>query len=261
MQLEIRTKTPATRTHTTPILFVHGMFHAAWCWSEYFQPYFAERGYVTHALSLRGHGASPGREHLRWTPLADYVADVAQVVAALPEPPVLVGHSMGGMVVQKHLATHPAPAVVLLGSASPNGVLFSTWRFGLRHPLAILRVGLALRVFPMVRAPGLYRDGFFSDALPEAALLRYHEQVQDESFRAMLDLMAPGFARPKAKTPLLVLGSADDALISPPAVEATARAFGVPAYLFSGMGHAMMLDVGWQAVADRILGWLEAQGL
>jgi len=83
MQLEIITQEPPAKPHPTPILFVHGAWHGAWCWAEHFLPHFAERGYSAHALSLRGHGASAGRAQLRRTRIADYVADVAQVAGQL----------------------------------------------------------------------------------------------------------------------------------------------------------------------------------
>ena len=80
MQLELVHRQPETLASATPILFVHGAWHAAWCWDEYFLPYFAQHGYASYALSLRGHGSSQGKERLRWWRIADYVADVAQVV-------------------------------------------------------------------------------------------------------------------------------------------------------------------------------------
>jgi pimeloyl-ACP methyl ester carboxylesterase len=97
MKLEMIKEEGVGEAHPTPILFVHGMWHAAWCWEEYFMPYFAQHGYDCYALSLRGHGGSEGRERLRWTPLSAYVSDVAQVVDQIEGQPVLVGHSMGGM--------------------------------------------------------------------------------------------------------------------------------------------------------------------
>ena len=126
MKLEVITREPEGNARTTPILFVHGMFHGAWCWEEHFLPFFAQRGYAAHALSLRGHAGSEGCERLRWTSLADYVSDLGQVVNQLPRPPVLVGHSMGGMITQKYLQSHQSPAAVLLASISPIGLL--SWR-------------------------------------------------------------------------------------------------------------------------------------
>ncbi|GFG78295.1 hypothetical protein MPRG_15710 [Mycobacterium paragordonae] len=55
-----------------PLLFVHGGWHGAWCW-ENFLDYFADAGYRAVAVSLRGHGASPGPASLRWCAMSDYL--------------------------------------------------------------------------------------------------------------------------------------------------------------------------------------------
>jgi pimeloyl-ACP methyl ester carboxylesterase len=58
-----------------------------------------------------------------------------------------------------------------------------------------------------------------------------------------------------------VLGGANDAGISPGEIEATAHRHNTRAEIFPNMAHAMMLESGWQVVADRILYWLNEQGL
>jgi alpha-beta hydrolase superfamily lysophospholipase len=63
------------------------------------------------------------------------------------------------------------------------------------------------------------------------------------------------------KTPLLVLGAADDTIISPKEIEATGQAYGTKAEIFPGMAHDMMLEEGWQMVADRIVVWINSLGL
>jgi pimeloyl-ACP methyl ester carboxylesterase len=262
MQLEVIIREPVSNARPTPVLFVHGMWHAAWCWLEHFLPYFAQHGYVSHALSLRGHGASEGHERLCWTRLADYAADVAQVAGQLQKPLVLVGHSMGGMIVQKYLESHQAPAVVLLASAPPRGVLPATLRVARRHPLAFLKANLTLSLFPVIGTPSLAQEAFFSVDMPEEKLTAYFARMQDESYRAYLDMMGLDLPRPKQiKTPMLVLGAANDAFFSSGEIEATARAYSTQAEIFPDMAHDMMLETGWQAVADRILGWLSEQGL
>ena len=117
-----------------PLLFVHGAGHGAWCWAEHLLDFFAEHGFDSYALSLRDHGESGGRERLRWTSIADYVSDVEQVAAGLPREPVLVGHSLGGLVVQKYLEAHDAPAAVLLAPPSVRGLLGSALRTFREHP-------------------------------------------------------------------------------------------------------------------------------
>ena len=122
--LEIISRQPPAKVspRNTPLLFLHGAYAAAWCWDEHFLSYFAERGYASHALSFSGHGASPGRERLDSFGIDHYVADAAAVAAQLPAPPVLVGHSMGGLVAQKYLEQHEAAGVVLLASVPPQGL-------------------------------------------------------------------------------------------------------------------------------------------
>ena len=89
-ELEVLCRTPAGTARPTPLLFVHGAYTAAWCWDENFLPWFAEQGYAAYAVSLSGHGGSRGRAYLDSFSIADYVADVADVVAQLPAPPVLI---------------------------------------------------------------------------------------------------------------------------------------------------------------------------
>jgi pimeloyl-ACP methyl ester carboxylesterase len=236
------------------------MSHAAWCWAEHFLPYFAQHGYVSHALSLRGHGGSEGRERLRWTSLDEYVYDVAQVVSQMERPPVLVGHSMGGMIVQEYLESFNVPVAVLMASVPPRGVAQATLRVAMRHPLIFIRAILTMSMMPIFGAPRLVREALFSADMPEDMVMNYFSQLQDESFRAYLDMIGLSLPRvERVKTPLLVLGAADDRFISPEEIEATARAYHTQAEVFPRMAHDMMLEAGWQAVADRILGWLGMQ--
>jgi pimeloyl-ACP methyl ester carboxylesterase len=262
MKLEIIVQEPESATRSTPVLFVHGMWHGAWCWTEHFLPYFAQHNHPSYALSLRSHGASEGHERLRWASLADYVADVEQVVNKMEKVPVLIGHSMGGMIVQKYLESHQVPAAVLLASAPPKGLLAATLRVAGRHPLVFLKVNLTLSVYPVIGTPSLCREMLFSADMSEPEVEAYFARMQDESYRAYLDMMILNLPRPKrVKAPLLVLGAVNDKAISVGEVEATARAYGTQAELFPDMAHDMMLEAGWQAVADRVLSWLEEQGL
>lgn len=262
MNLEIITEKPGSVTHATPILFVHGMWHSASCWLENFMPYFAKHGYETHALSLRGHGGSDGHKRLRWTSIKEYVSDLEQVASQFKTPPVLVGHSMGGMIIQKYLEKHQVPAGILLASSSPKGVLPGTLRFIRRHPLLFLKVNIMMSMAPIVATPALAREVFFSADMPENKLQDYFEKLEGESFRAYMDLLGLNLPNPKqVKTPLLVLGAEDDKMISTKEVIATGKAYGTEAELFPNMAHGMMLEEGWQSVADRILGWLEKQQL
>ena len=127
-KLEIVSRLPAKPlADAPPLLFIHGAFCGAWCWEELFLDWYAARGYAAHALSLRGHGKSPGREQLDSLSIQDYVDDVAAAVERLPAPPVLIGHSMGGFVAQKYLENHDSPAAVLMCSVPPQGLMASAF--------------------------------------------------------------------------------------------------------------------------------------
>jgi pimeloyl-ACP methyl ester carboxylesterase len=120
LKLEVVERFSKVATQPTPLLFVHGMFVGAWCWDEFFLPFFSENGYRAVALSLRGHAGSEGQPGIGWYSIDDYVKDVEQVASQLRTPPVIIGCSMGGFITQKYLETHDAPAAVLLVSAPPT---------------------------------------------------------------------------------------------------------------------------------------------
>jgi len=260
MKLEMISRYPAGEQCPTPLLFVHGTLHTAACWDVYFLDYFAQHGYASHALSLRGHGNSEGREKLRWARIADFVEDVANTVQQLPSPPILIGHSMGGFIIQKYLEDHDAPAAVLLSSASPAGLLPTAIRTARRQPWIFAKVNLTLSLKPFISTPQLVGEAFFSSDLPEDKLVEYWKQTQDDSFMAFLDMIGLDLPNPeKVKTPLLVLGAARDNMIGPREVEATARAYNTKAEIIADVAHNSMLELRWQSVAERILTWLNEQ--
>lgn len=258
--LELVSRQPEIKTQKTPLLFVHGAWHGAWCWDEYFLPYFADHGYEAYAVSLRGHGGSPGPRRLSWVSTADYVADVAAAVRRLTAPPVIIGHSLGGFVVQKYLQRYYAPAAVLLASAPPKPILRTTFQVIRHAPLAFLRVNLGLDLYPVVGTPELAGAFLFSTDMPKEKVAAYHGRLQSESYRAYLDMLGLSLPHPKqVKTPVLVLGAANDAVFSVAEVEETAAAYHTQARIFPNMAHDMMLEAGWQSVADAILAWLGSE--
>lgn len=262
MKLEIISKHPGESRHPTPLLFIHGMLHGAWCWDVHFLDYFAQHGFAGHAVNLRGHGDSDGRERLRWTRIADYVEDVASAIRQLPSPPVLIGHSMGGFVIQKYLEDDHAAGAVLLSSPPPAGLVRTTFRIARRRPFVFARVNLTLSLLPVIATPQLAREAFFSADLPDEELHAYWQLMQDESYMAFLDMVALDLPTPaKVKTPLLILGAARDNMLTPREVAATARAYDTQAEIIPDVAHNSMLELRWQTVAERILVWLKERNL
>lgn len=262
LRLEVLSCIPEGQPKRPPLLFVHGGFVGAWCWAEHFLPYFADHGYEAHALSLRGHGASPGREMLRWASLGDYVEDVRQVAQQLAEPPVLIGHSMGGMVVQKYLERYPAAGAVLLASVPPHGVLPSSVGLALRDPELFQLLHLFHAGGPRFASLHGAKRILFSADMPLDAVARHVMRLQPESHRVVIDMSWADLRRPvrRPAIPPLVLGGEHDALFPPDEVDRTARAFGTRAAILPALAHVMMLETRWQTAADHILEWLDGWG-
>lgn len=260
--LEVLSQKPTGPARPTPVLFVHGAWHAAWCW-ENFLPYFAQRGYEAHALSLRGHGHSAGREAIRWHSAArGYVADVAQVAQALRTPPVVIGHSMGGYVVQKYLEQYSAPLGVLLASIPVTGLVGFAMRYATRHPRHFLLANLQLDPRVLINTPELVHEALFSARVPRAEVMRHYERLQSESVLMQWETLVLALPRPaRVKTPMLVMAAEQDQLFTVDEARLTARAYHAQIEIFPNMAHNLMLEPGWENVAERILEWLEDHNL
>lgn len=240
-----------------PLLFVHGAWHGAWCWEEHFLPYFSQRGYDCYALSLRGHGKSGGRQKLRWSSIGDYVADLRQVAESLSEEPLIIGHSMGGLIAQKYLERYSARGAALLASVPSSGALQSTLRTLRNSPMTMLRVVATRSLYPLIESPEAARWAFFSEEMDEETVRRYHQKLGDESFAALLGMLFTALPRPrKIKAPLLILGAERDTIFTVSEIENTARSYGTRAEIIPDIAHDMMLERNWRQAADRIGDWL-----
>jgi pimeloyl-ACP methyl ester carboxylesterase len=260
--LEVIDEGECCPTHPVPLLFVHGGWHGAWCWDEHFLDFFADNGFRAAAVSLRGHGKSDIEQPLNTCSIADYVDDVRAAAELLGGSPVVIGHSMGGYVVQKYLHTADAPAGVLMASAPPQGAGAASLRMMRRHPWAVLRTNTFGSTHDVVRTPRLARGHLFCRHTPRQIVDDCVARLQPESALAMKQMMSNKRVRPDlVATPLLVLGADEDGAFNRGEVSATATAYRSDAEFFPTMGHNMMLEPGWRAVAERIANWLESRGL
>lgn len=247
--LEILERQPASDQGLAPLLFVHGLGHGAWCW-EHWLDAAAEAGHPAYAVSLRGHAGSGGR--LRTARLSDYVDDVVRTAESLPGRPVLVGHSMGGLVVQKALARYAAPAAVLVATVPSRPALGSLALIARQHPGDAARV-LVGGSLPM-RAEYLFTD------LPATEARRHTERCGPESPLAQFQLLLHRAAKPAlGAPPVLVLGTPDDRLVPLGDVRATARRYAASMLEFPGLGHDLMLDARWREPFDAMRSWLSAE--
>lgn len=293
--LEVLVRSPQEPKHETPLLFVHGAFVGAWCWDEHFLQFFADAGYAAHAVSLSGHGGSRGRERLDTLSIADYVNDVREVAERMPVHPVLIGHSMGGFVVQKYLERHHAPAAVMMCPVPPQGLMASA--FGLLFSRPSLLRDLNSMMGGGRTSYETMREAMFAQEIAFEDLKRFSRLSQPESHRAIWDMTlfglpsaskvmqhlkpseASGLGRPLSRkggrgeslsfvpkpegalSRLLVLGAEHDHLIPASSAQMTARTYSVEAEVLPGFGHGMMLEKDWELVAGRMLEWMEERQL
>ncbi|MFC3531327.1 alpha/beta hydrolase [Vogesella facilis] len=242
-----------------PLLFVHGAYSAANCWQRHFLPWFSQQGYDCWALSLRGHGGSPGRDQLHSFGIADYVADMAWACGQLPQPPVLLGHSMGGFVIQQYVRQHSAPAVVLLASVPPGGLALATWRLSLTAPDILLGLNLFQQGKYQPTAEEVRRMLLSPDVEPATAQwLASHCQV--ESQRAVLDMsLTTALFTRRLPCPALSLVGRNDLLVSPLEASSGGHLLGIDTTVLPDLGHMLMLDRRWPSVAQTVAEWLARQ--
>jgi non-heme chloroperoxidase len=258
--IEVITCTPDEPARgAPPLVLVHGAYTGAWVWAEKFMPRIARYGYASHALSLRGHGESFGGEHLDHHSIRDYCDDLKSVIEDIDENPVLVGHSMGGFVVQKYLEHHVAPAAVLMSSVPPQGLVAATFHLLMKRPGLLLEINRLLATHDI--SADVARDALFAKHVDDAILKRYLQRMTLESQRAIWDMSMFNLVNIPSvrRTPLMVLGAEHDLLIPPFLVNATAHSYAVPAHVFAGYGHGFLLEDGCEEIVDETMDWIESK--
>ena len=257
-RLEIVSQLPKRATRKPPLLFVHGGYCDAWCWTPYFLPWFAARGWPSYALSLRGHGGSGGLSSLFVAGLDDFVGDVEHVAGQLDAPPMLIGHSMGAAVIERMLATRPVRAAALVAPVPPAGLISVATRLAAAHPDYMSQLA---QFDPSKLSDSLLatlRPFYFSAGVPASILKEAERHLSVESPRALFDLsLRLHMALPERPTsPVLVLGAQNDRICTPGDAQATAHHHGVTATILPGMAHMLMLEPEWEIAAEALAGWL-----
>ena len=245
---------PPQQTHQTPLLFQHGAWHGAWCWQQWLD-YFTSLGYEVHAISLPGHGRSVPHKHINLFTLGDYVNIMAATVDSIKPTPVVIGHSMGGAIVQKYLEKRSLPAAVLLATIPAGGILPMMLRWLRHYPVSTLKGLLTLNGYHFVGTPALAQAFFFSEECG-VDVPAVHTQLVRESLTLATQTMIPFARRPVGDTPVLVLAGEKDFLFSVPEQRKTAEKYNATFVEFPDQAHNLMLEPAWQQVANTIDDWL-----
>lgn len=177
-------------------LLVHGAGGDSYQWLPELVPALWAAGYSVCAPTLPGHGRTADPTQSR---LEDLQACVTEAAAAFA-PTLIIGHSMGGYLVQRHLLTSPVERAMLLASMPPN----------------------------------LPRD----EELQQVMVQLNCSKARAAAATALTD--APDLGRQRASlTPMIVIGGSRDSVVPMPWVRRTAARYGVAARFVNG-GHQLM---------------------
>lgn len=245
------------------LVFVHGMWSRPWVWDGWRQR-FAAKGYDTLVVTLPGHESDAPDSALHGLGLSEYTASVLRDIAHLDRP-VLLGHSLGGLITQQVAAQVPLRAAVLVNGAAPAPIfpLRPSMLPGLIRHFA--RPNLWATAFRLSRFEA---DYLLLNALPEAERPYYYERLIAESGRlawqigyGALNLAGNNRAAKESITcPLLSLAGTEDRIVPIGVSRRLAKHYGPRMHYreYPQHAHWLLAESGWETRVDEVAGWLDA---
>ena len=248
----------------SPILMIHGGFCGGWAFDGFAAP-FRAAGHAVSAPDLPGHAAGLPREAAAGLSMADYAAAVAAIVAAQSAPPILIGHSMGGLVSLLAAAQAKVAGVILLAPSAPWGVggssmeeavsAVSLYALGPYWAQAIEPDYTSFRRYGVDRLERSERRAIFDRMRPESGRALF------ETLNWWLDPFMTTMIRPEQiAAPILAVAGGRDVIHPPPTVRETAKRAGAQLQVMPDMSHWLIGEPGWRDVADLCLAWMADAG-
>ena len=251
-------KEATSPTKSRSILFVHGMWGWHWYWSNFINV-FTSSGYDCYAIDLYGHGPSWGSPVRGNVSLDKYVDEIKASISIISENntlPILIGHSMGGLIVQKIVEIVPVAGIVLIASAVSKGIIaiptLRTVLIFLKYfmPAFFKRVimpsdkELIYMVFHNVKGNEL-----------KTALEQYVPESGCAFFQIMTGSISVDYG--SISCPVLVVGGSKDRTIKPETCKRLAQKLNAEIEIFNKNGHWLVREDGWQKICKSILEWID----
>ena len=246
-------------------MMIPGACCGSWCFDD-FAASFRARGWEVECAELRHHAPTPdgaAPEGLAGTSLQDYAADLEAALRERGDRPVLVGHSMGGLLAQILAGRGLASGLVLLAPAAPWGVLPSS-REEVAAAMGLMSLGafwqeaiapdyeIAAETSLNVLAPERRRE-VFERFVPESG------QALFEAMFWMFDVNRASYVNGmRVDCPVLCVGGGEDRVVTAETVHRVAEKYRDVAtdITFSEHGHMLLLEDGWEEIAASCLDWL-----
>jgi pimeloyl-ACP methyl ester carboxylesterase len=248
-----------SRASRPAMLMVHGIMGGAWYFAKWLD-FFAGLGAPAYALNLRGHHDSRRVDDFGRVSVMDYVADVRDAARGVRErhpaaPVVLVGHSMGALVVQKAAESLAPAGVVLLSSVPPRGIPLLCWALfwrELKHTVAMFTSRA------IVADPGDVAALFLNRVDPAEAA-SFLSRWTPASGRVGREITFGRIAVDPARItcPVLVVAGADDVAIPPRVQQKVARKYNATFRVCEGNAHFLIWEDGWDRIAADVATWID----
>ncbi|CAA7390537.1 alpha/beta hydrolase [Chryseobacterium fistulae] len=251
---------------TKTIVLIHGLFVNNTSWKEW-KNYFEEKGYIVHTPSNPGHDGDPRQlkmsipSELKNVGFDDTVDNLVKFIDSLPEKPIIIGHSFGGLMVQKLIDMGKAVAGVSIDGAPPKNVMapFSTVK--IVWPVVNFFKGNS----PFLGTKEWYHKAFFNNYSKEESDALYEVVAAPESRKLARDPLFKSSAKldlNKPHEPLLFIAGSRDHIFPANFSKKIAGAYKnknsiVDFKEFEGRSHFICGEKGWQEVAEYILNWLK----
>ena len=261
----------------TPVVFIHGLWLHATSWGPWLE-LFRDAGYepIAPGWPHEPSTVSEAREKPELVAnigIDDATEHYAGIIGGLAAPPVIIGHSFGGLITEKLLGQGVGAAGVAIDPAQIKGVL--------PLPLAQLRAGLPALGNPtnLHKAVALtqkeFRFGFGNALTEEESNELFDKWTIPSPARPLFQAAAANFAihsEAKVNTgnetrgPLLLISGTEDHTVPDVVTRSTLKQYRDSTAVtelkqFQGRGHSLTIDNGWKEVADEVLTWLKANGL
>ena len=247
------------------IVFIHGMYMNSLCW-EHWESYFQKNGFKTLAPDWPGRDQSIEslrknylNSQLGELTLSKIIEHYTNILEKLDEKPIIIGHSMGGLVVQLLHQKDLAAAGVAIDSAAPMGVFSTKWSFLKANWAHITPFVSQSR--PIVMTFERFQYAFVNGLPMEEQRAAYDRYVVPESRRVPRESLTAKVDFKKQKPPLLlVAGSADNiipASLNKSNYNKYKSSSSVTSFKeFPGRTHYIIGQKGWEEVAGYVNDWL-----
>lgn len=249
------------------IVMIHGMWGGSWYW-ENFKSYFEKRSYQCYTPNLRYHDIDPKDKpdpELGTISLLDYAQDLEDYIRNLDEKPILMGHSMGGLLAQILGARGLAESLVLLTPASPSGINALKYSVIKSFWSVLTKWGFWRNTHRLSFNAAVYA---IMHLLPEKDQKFAYEKFVYESGRAAYEigfwyLDWSGAARvdaSKVTCPVLVISGAEDRITPASVVQKVSSKYkAVSTYKkFEDHAHWIIGESGWEEIAEFVSDWMQS---